>query len=813
MSWLMTAVASNVLVAFVMGVSILLVSRWWRNPFVLHALWILLLVKLVTPPLVSVPCLPNFDEIEFASRPFASRDPTVVINAKSDSEPAEPNSFLTRLWLRLNGVSAPDLNGANQPTEPGTHPEFAGSLNKNSSASSLWNGSPLAMIQSILLTIWFVGFVISIKKTVGRWRRMKSTIQMASVDIPVSDRFKLCIDRVSQKMKLARAPEVIVVDAVLPPMVRPGRHGPTLIVPREFLATLSEKQFEALIAHELAHIQFYHDWFRRFEALVMSIYWWFPPLRLVLRRLRQHEEEICDARVVQLLPKHAKQYAHLLVDTSAYLAKAEQPTSSLVLGMSNFHFLERRVSSIMNNQIQMKFSMIGWIVLLGVVVGLPLSPVGWSKDRSAIESNDANRLAEAKRQEDEDAANEVRASGAKDFADSALKGEVFMLARQLGLEREVVEEIRTSLEPDLNLAVQRGLSKKYAPIGFFRHVDPELEAAILAKTREHLSAEQQGKLTAYIAELEKRNGLIVKLSQQTICSFLDQNLGLSVDQYVEVRTLVSDSWEPSWRGVIFTGADYPLAAEGATTILRQETMKSILNAEQFQAFVNLDSYVFNARDLVPIGGVNADDQDKQLKQLELTCDRIMKLKIEELNSECVLSSTQRDKFTIAAKGAVANLMASFREILGHKDGKDDVMEDPKYFSLIVEPLIVQCLTRDVWKQAVENTLSSEQKTKLDEKETLRYRREKERLCNYTMLYFNNSRMFSFETQVAAAEMLMEKVVYSREGDAMYNLLGGASKIPEKDWRNVIPDENWQSFQMVLQELKRMTPDSQVGDDE
>lgn len=54
MLWL-SWIVSNVLLASLLALAAWLVQRWLRRPAIAHVLWILVLVKLVTPPLVTVP--------------------------------------------------------------------------------------------------------------------------------------------------------------------------------------------------------------------------------------------------------------------------------------------------------------------------------------------------------------------------------------------------------------------------------------------------------------------------------------------------------------------------------------------------------------------------------------------------------------------------------------------------------------------------------------------------------------------------------------------------------------------------------------
>ena len=75
---------SNAVVALFMALVVVTVACLWRRPAVLHALWLLVLVKLVTPPMVWVrvpwPTLPDAPTVAVA--------PTVEL-APIESPPEE----------------------------------------------------------------------------------------------------------------------------------------------------------------------------------------------------------------------------------------------------------------------------------------------------------------------------------------------------------------------------------------------------------------------------------------------------------------------------------------------------------------------------------------------------------------------------------------------------------------------------------------------------------------------------------------------------------------------------------------------------
>ncbi|MBI2478489.1 MAG: hypothetical protein HYV60_07575, partial [Planctomycetia bacterium] len=55
MTSILETAVSNVLLAATLAIMALVVSRLWKNPHVAHLLWVIVLAKLVTPPLWNVP--------------------------------------------------------------------------------------------------------------------------------------------------------------------------------------------------------------------------------------------------------------------------------------------------------------------------------------------------------------------------------------------------------------------------------------------------------------------------------------------------------------------------------------------------------------------------------------------------------------------------------------------------------------------------------------------------------------------------------------------------------------------------------------
>src|SRR5712692_7486203 len=106
MSTILEIAVSNAVVASLLALLAAGISRWYRRPALAHSLWLLVLLKLVTPPIIPVQtswiipaapnpvpqaaCLGNVPDDSMADYPSNSANPTVLMNG---NEIATQTSF------------------------------------------------------------------------------------------------------------------------------------------------------------------------------------------------------------------------------------------------------------------------------------------------------------------------------------------------------------------------------------------------------------------------------------------------------------------------------------------------------------------------------------------------------------------------------------------------------------------------------------------------------------------------------------------------------------------------------------------------
>jgi bla regulator protein BlaR1 len=333
---LLSSALSNAVVASLLAVIVAAVARICRRPAVVHALWLLVLLKLLTPPLVPLP-------VTWLRTPDAT--PVVAEALPLPGEPAEPPASLA------------------ETAEESVTPE-ADSAPADSAIVVSWS--------SVVLICWLCGSLAWWTIAGARLIRFHRLLQAArTAPETVQEQAR----RLAALLGLRRCPPVLFVSAPLTPMLWALGLSPRLLVPVELWRRLCVQQQDTLLAHELAHLRRGDHWVRRLEFVVLGLYWWHPVVWWARRRLQEAEEECCDARVIALLPDAASAYASVLVETVAFLSQTRAAALLGASGAGQVPLLKRRLTMILTANSSEKSSRVAfWSVLgLGALL-LPLTP-------------------------------------------------------------------------------------------------------------------------------------------------------------------------------------------------------------------------------------------------------------------------------------------------------------------------------------------------------------------------------------------------------------------------------------------------------
>jgi Zn-dependent protease with chaperone function len=237
-------------------------SRHLSRQTLVHALWVVALVKLVTPPIVPLPMFPAWT---LPSLGLADGPAIVVIEAGAGHKPLAANRSV------LPGPSPPSGEIALARSVPTSRVETATEKRWPDPMTLAW----LALVAGALAVATLAGHRIV------RFRRLLCHAVPASS--PLRDR----VSELAARVGLRRAPEVRLLPARVPPMLWPSRRGPLLLMPEGLLPKLTSEERDTLLVHELAHVRRRDHWVRWLELAVTVVFWWYPVTWWVRRALRR----------------------------------------------------------------------------------------------------------------------------------------------------------------------------------------------------------------------------------------------------------------------------------------------------------------------------------------------------------------------------------------------------------------------------------------------------------------------------------------------------------------------------------------------
>jgi beta-lactamase regulating signal transducer with metallopeptidase domain len=214
-----------------------------------------------------------------------------------------------------------------------------------SDATPLVSPAALQAAATCLVAIWAAGSCGWFVLAAIRISRFAGTVRRAS---PADARFAARVAELSLRIGLRRGPQVRIVSSRVSPLVWPALR-PVLILPAHLVARLQEAELDAVIGHELAHLRRRDHWTRWLELAAVGLYWWLPVVWLAKRRLHAAEEACCDAWVLWLLPKHARQYARALLTTIDFLTPP-RPAPLLASGFGGATSLHGRFEMILHQK-------------------------------------------------------------------------------------------------------------------------------------------------------------------------------------------------------------------------------------------------------------------------------------------------------------------------------------------------------------------------------------------------------------------------------------------------------------------------------
>ena len=336
---------SNVLISLALAIIAMLVGTISRRPQILYLLWLLVLVKLVTPSVVAIPVVTIPEQIDstLVSMEGYSKLITGFTENKRDT------TLSAETW-------------------------FAFIDKRKKGLSLLWlMGSVVVFAVSLLRVIRF-----------NRLLRKESDVALQKLQATAA--------RIANRLGLKTVPTIYTTSAHLSPMVWWIGGKVRVVIPAALHEQMDARQFEWILAHELAHLRRRDYLVRWIEWLACVCFWWNPVVWWTRQNLRANEELCCDALVVSDLNLNPQTYANSLLKAVECIVYPVLRPPVMASEINSGGFLKRRFKMIVSGKLKQSNSR--WVQTCILLCALVVLSLGLGCERDNAVNNSAESTIE-----------------------------------------------------------------------------------------------------------------------------------------------------------------------------------------------------------------------------------------------------------------------------------------------------------------------------------------------------------------------------------------------------------------------------------
>jgi beta-lactamase regulating signal transducer with metallopeptidase domain len=289
---------SSLLIAVIFALDFLMARK--IRPAIRHALWIIVLVKLLLPPTLALPTGAAW----------------WLWPAKPALAPVFKNTTVS-FGTTIPYAAPPTVAMAEPPARL-----------DNSGWAMLAAGAMSAGLLCWLVFKWL---------RVGRNARKAGT----------AHEFENLFDEARQLASLRGQIRLRLIDGAQSPAVY-GLFRPVILLPRALAERLSGKQLRAVLAHEVIHVRRGDVWVNCVQTLLQIFYWWHPLLWLANARIRRLREEAVDDAVMLALRDEADAYAPTLLEVAKFAFRRPLASLGLVGILESRSALRQRIERLVD---------------------------------------------------------------------------------------------------------------------------------------------------------------------------------------------------------------------------------------------------------------------------------------------------------------------------------------------------------------------------------------------------------------------------------------------------------------------------------
>jgi beta-lactamase regulating signal transducer with metallopeptidase domain len=357
---LIQATISNLLVSTLLAGFAWTVQVRVRSASLVNLLWVVVLIKLITPPMFLIPAieLPNFSYTgDDAIRDFGTELSRVLMRADAKISTASAGS--------------PSIIQSRSASE---------SIALVAMRSYLMNWALSAWIGVSALL-----FLVSTVRILRFNRLLKANSRLAPKHILEISR------NVAERIGIRGVPRVVLSGAQIAPFVWWLGGKPRITLSEQAVDALSRDDLRLVIAHEMAHIKRRDHWVRWLEWFAVNSLWWNPVTWWARSQLRISEEIACDNLVIESIEPERRRYANALLNVAELMTSPVVRPPAVVSGLNSGGDLERRLMMIIAEKTWQAPAVLRRFIAGVAVCILPLGLV-YGQDMEAVERRLANAV-------------------------------------------------------------------------------------------------------------------------------------------------------------------------------------------------------------------------------------------------------------------------------------------------------------------------------------------------------------------------------------------------------------------------------------
>ena len=353
--------------ALVTLIWVLVQLAWRANATTRYAIWLAGLVAIILLPLLTIltRAVPPADVVSSVSSQLVeTREPSAVTDPSfpSSSAQASNESALTNPSLPTDAVPLAD-DSTRTAGVPRTGTD-------NSLAATSQASLQLQILSTRGWTILWCGWLVIAGGLTARLIWSYCYLQKLKRESrPASAENQRRFERLLSAQPSRRPISLNSSTTVLMPIAI-GLSRPVIVIPEMLSDYLTEAEFNQVLLHELAHVKRWDDWTNLFQKLAESIFFFFPAILWVGRRLNLEREIACDESVISQTGE-SRPYAICLAKLAELTVTTRRPglAPAVIIGRKQ---VSRRIQLLLkyDRRSLPRFSRAGLIISLAVLLGV-----------------------------------------------------------------------------------------------------------------------------------------------------------------------------------------------------------------------------------------------------------------------------------------------------------------------------------------------------------------------------------------------------------------------------------------------------------